>query len=372
MKLTNIRLGDYIESYKQQCRIPNLTVDDVSGINIDKEFFEPSKQVGADTSKYLIVPNGYFACNLMHIGRDVVIPIAYNHSGQNKIVSPAYQVFKFKDADTILPLYFVMLLKSTEKDRFCWLHTDASIRGGMTWDDFCELTFDVPPVEIQQKYVDIYNALLENLEAYEKGTEDLKLVCDGYIEQLREDVKSERIGNYLEEFSERNKDGKVTLNQGVSINKTFVTPTLTAKDRYSTKIVYNGNIVYKPATTKNDNKISIALRQGETCIVSNSYKTLKVIKHDNKEVLPEYLMLWFSRSEFDRYARFHSWGTAHEFFTIEDMNNVEFPIPDIETQRAIVDIYNVYIERQEIAKRVRKEIKNICPILIAGSIRKEQ
>lgn len=92
MELNRIKLGKYIEPFSEACNIPNLTVNDVSGVNRDKEFFEPSTQVGADTSKYKIVPPGYYACNLMHVGRDVVLPIAYNHSQNNKIVSPAYQV----------------------------------------------------------------------------------------------------------------------------------------------------------------------------------------------------------------------------------------------------------------------------------------
>ena len=106
MELTNIKIGKYIELYSEKCNIPNLTNDDVSGINKDKEFFEPSNQVGADTSKYKIVPPGYFACNLMHVGRDVVLPIAYNHSTKNKIVSPAYHVFKLKTMKFQVNIFF--------------------------------------------------------------------------------------------------------------------------------------------------------------------------------------------------------------------------------------------------------------------------
>ena len=102
MGLNKVKIGTFVELYSEACGISNLTVNDVSGVNRNKEFFEPSKQVGADTSKYKVVPPNYFACNLMHVGRDVVLPIALNHSGKNKIVSPAYTVFRITDESIIL------------------------------------------------------------------------------------------------------------------------------------------------------------------------------------------------------------------------------------------------------------------------------
>ena len=131
MGLNKVKIGTFVELYSEACGIPNLTVNDVSGVNRDKEFFEPSKQVGADTSKYKVVPPNYFACNLMHVGRDVVLPIALNHSGKNKIVSPAYTVFSITDETILLKEYFFILLKSEERDRYFWFHTDSSIRDGM-------------------------------------------------------------------------------------------------------------------------------------------------------------------------------------------------------------------------------------------------
>lgn len=106
MALIKYRLGDCVELYNEKCGIPDLTVWDISGVNSDKEFFEPSKQAGADTSSYKIVPPNYFACNLMHVGRDRVLPIALNHTKNNKIVSPAYTIFKIKDGTPLLREYF--------------------------------------------------------------------------------------------------------------------------------------------------------------------------------------------------------------------------------------------------------------------------
>jgi len=130
--------------FSKKCGIANLTPYQVSGVNRDKEFFEPSHQVGEDTSKYQVVPPLFFACNLMHVGRDMVLPIAYNHSGKDKYVSPAYTIFSLKKDCGILDEYFFIMLKCEERDRYFWFHADGSVRDGMTWHDFCELEIELP------------------------------------------------------------------------------------------------------------------------------------------------------------------------------------------------------------------------------------
>ena len=211
MALTKHKLGEFTELYNERCGNPNLTVYDISGVNADKEFFEPSKQAGADTSHYKNVLPDYFACNLMHVGRDKVLPIALNHSGKTKVVSPAYTIFRLKEGTPLLREYFFMMLKSEERDRYFWFHTDSSVRDGMSWDDFCDLEIDIPPISIQQKYVDVYNSMLANQQSYERGLEDLKLVCDAYIEELRRDIPSQKIGPFIRLSEERNDDDKCGL-----------------------------------------------------------------------------------------------------------------------------------------------------------------
>ena len=90
--------------------------------------------------------------------------------------------------------------------------------------------------------------------------------------------------------------------------------------------------------------------------------------NDKTKIWPAYLQMYFERSEFNRYARFHSWGSARETFDFDEMCDVEIPIPNIKIQKAISDIYAVYIERKHINERLKERIKNICPILIKGSL----
>ena len=205
MSLKTVRLGAILIPFKEKCGIPDLTPDEVSGVNRDKEFFEPSHQVGSDTTNYQNVPPHFFACNLMHVGRDIVLPIAYNHTEDTKHVSPAYSVFSIKKDAAILDEYFFMWLKSNERDRFFWFNTDSSIRDGMSWDDFCDIEIEVPNLPIQRQFVDIYLALCDNQKSYEKSLKDLKLVCDGYIENLRRKIECEEIGKYIFE-EDKNSD----------------------------------------------------------------------------------------------------------------------------------------------------------------------
>lgn len=368
MALNKYKLGELVVPHSEKCGIANLTPYQVSGVNREKEFFEPSHQVGEDTSKYQVVPPKYFACNLMHVGRDCVLPIAWNHSGNVKYVSPAYTVFSLKQNCGVLDEYLFMLLKSEEKDRYFWFHADASVRDGMSWQNFCDVEICVPPLPTQQKYVDIYKAMVANQQCYERGLEDLKLVCDGYIEDLRRKIGTTSIGPYIRPIEERNSDLSVILAQGITIDKEFASPKQVAEAERSARIVRKGQFAYNRATTRNGEKISIAYREGDDCVVSSAYQVFEI--KENAGLLPEYLMMWFKRAEFDRYARYMSKGSAHEFFEYSDMEEVEIPIPSIGIQKHISDVYRVYIARRRINEQLKSQIKNVCPILIRGSLEK--
>jgi len=371
MALTKYRLGELIKPYSRKCGVPDLTPDQVSGVNREKEFFEPSHQVGEDTSKYQIVPPLHFACNLMHVGRDKVLPIAYNHSEHNKIVSPAYVVFSLKDNVGVLAEYFFLMLKSNERDRFFWFHADSSVRDGMPWEAFCDVEINVPNIETQQKYVDVYNAMVANQKSYECGLEDLKLVCDGYIEDLRRKMPCEKVGQYIELIETTNQQLHYGIDdvRGISIGKKFIETKadMAGVDLRPYLIVQPNEFAYVTVTSRNGGKITLALNDSDsTLICSSSYVAFK--SKNNKILYPQYLMLFFSRSEFDRYARFNSWGSARETFDWSEMCSVEIPIPDIKVQRAIAEIFEVYNERKAINERLKAQIKDICPILIKGSI----
>ena len=172
MGLTKIKIEKLVEPVSVKCGIPQC--ENVSGINIFKRFM-PSRNIGADTSNYLIVSPGHFAFNLMHVGRDEKIPVAINDTEDDIIVSAAYFVFKVIDEKTILKEYLNIAMTSPEFDRYAWFCTDSSIRGILDWDRFCDIEIDVPPLLIQQKFVDVTNRCSNQESIIERGLDDLSL-----------------------------------------------------------------------------------------------------------------------------------------------------------------------------------------------------
>lgn len=337
------------------------------GLNINKEFMPTwANTEGLDESKYKVVRKKRFVFSGMQTGRDECIRISMYDGEEPIIVSPAYTTFEVIREDFVIPEYFFMLFLSKEKDRFGAFCSDGSIRSNLDWERFVDFDITLPSIEQQHKYVDVYLALQNNLAAYQSKVEELKLVCDGYIEELRRKKPVEKLGPYIRPCDERNSDLKIKLAQGITNDKEFATPKQVAEAETSAKIVRKGQFAYNRATTRNGEKISIAYRTGDDCVVSSAYQIFEISAKD--KLYPEYLMMWYKRSEFDRYARYMSKGSAHEFFEYEDMEDVQIPIPSFETQKAIASIYSVYKERQRIAETLKEQLKNICPVLIRGSL----
>ena len=152
-----------------------------------------------------------------------------------------------------------------------------------------------------------------------------------------------RLGDYIIDVDERNRDHSIQLSQGINNNKYFQEPRQVADNSANDKIVRRGQFAYNRATTRNGDKISIAYREGDDCTVSSAYQVFYI--KDEEQLNPHYLLLWFKRPAFDRYARFKSHGSAHEFFEWDEMCNVMLPVPSIEEQRRIVALYQAVENR---------------------------
>ena len=155
-----------------------------------------------------------------------------------------------------------------------------------------------------------------------------------------------RLGEYIREVNVRNRDEKVTNLLGLSVEKRFIPSiaNIIGTDMSSYKIVEQGQFVYIADTSRRGDKIAIALCDGyDNAIISQAYTVFEVIDHD--VLLPEFLMMWFRRPEFDRYARFHSHGSAREIFDWDELCNVMIPLPSITRQREIVSEYETLTNR---------------------------
>lgn len=168
----------------------------------------------------------------------------------------------------------------------------------------------------------------------------------------------EVLGNYIRLVDKRNRDLSITNLLGVSIEKRFIPSiaNIIGTDLSNYKVVQTGQFAYGPVTSRNGEKISIAYLEGEDCIISSSYTVFEVINKNKLD--PEYLMLWFSRPEFDRYARFKSHGSVREVMGWDEMCNVELPVPSIEEQRSIVKAYKAITDRITLKKRINDNLLN--------------
>ena len=171
---------------------------------------------------------------------------------------------------------------------------------------------------------------------------------------MRTDYKV--LGNYIQLVDKRNRDLSITNLLGVSIEKKFIPSiaNIIGTDLSSYKVVQTGQFAYGPVTSRNGEKISIAYLDGEDCIISSSYTVFEVVNKD--ELDPEYLMLWFSRPEFDRYARYKSHGSVREIFDWDELCMVELPVPAIEEQRNIVTAYKTITERIALKKQINDNL----------------
>ena len=165
-------LGNHIRLIDTRNR--ESITDRVLGINIDK-FFMPSvaNVIGTDLSKYKLITKGKFACNPMHVGRDERLPVALYDEEKPAIVSPAYFMFEVIDNSILNEDYLMMWFRRPEFDRICWLHTDGSVRGGITWDDICRLELPIPPIENQLEIVNSYKAITERIALKQKINDNL-------------------------------------------------------------------------------------------------------------------------------------------------------------------------------------------------------
>lgn len=376
MGLNNYKLGELLQFEDTRNYDKRYTLDDVRGISIQKVFIETKADMeGVSLSPYILVKPGFFAYVTVTSRNGEKITIAFNGTDNTYIVSSSYVVFSIKQTNLLDPEYLFMYFNRPEFDRYSRFNSWGSARETFNWEDMCDIGIELPDLPTQQKYVAIYKAMVANQQSYERGLEDLKLVCDGYIEDLRRKTECEKIGPYIEliETTNDNLHYDISAVRGVSIEKKFIETKadMTDVNLAPYLVVQPNEFAYVTVTSRNGEKISIALNDSDdTYICSSSYVAFR--SKDDKALLPQYLMLFLSRAEFNRYARFHSLGSARETFDWDELCNVQIPIPDIQVQKAIAEVFATFNMRKQINEQLKTQIKDICPILLKGSLEEEK
>lgn len=361
-----VRLGDYIEMRHENNSSLKYGAELIEGINSSGEF-QATKAITEDINlkPYKVVRHGDIVYNPSRLN---IGSLAYR-IGEMCIVSHLYQVFYVKEEYTsILSAEFLTLyLRRSEFYRYVDYDNYGSQRAEYNLRKLGELRIPLPSLAEQQKVVNAWKALREIKEQNEEIAAPLMQVCQSYIQELKHKYESVEIGTYIEEKNDKNVNGEYTLDsvRGVSIQKKmiFTKANMDGVSLKPYKIFCPQDFCYVPITSRNGNKITLSMNyDNENYIVSSSYVVFE-IKRKNM-ILPNFLYLMLSRSEFDRYARFNSWGSAREAFSFEDMKRVRIPLPPLSVQQAIVNIYNCANEAKKIAAEADRMSREVCPALI--------
>lgn len=368
-----IPLGEFIEPYNVRCGNPDAIV---SGVNINKEFMRSHANLETtDISAYYSVPPKYFASNLMHIGRDERIPIAYNDTNKEIVVTSAYSVFRVKENkhQEILEEYLFLFFNSKEIDRLAWFYTDGSVRGNLQEKRLFGMQIPVPfvsgkpSIARQKEVVETWRCFKRMKRQNEDLTEPLFQLCRSYIESLKAKVTPSAIGEYIETVDVRNSSGDDLPVMGINKDKSFM-PTvanLETVDTQKYKIVSKGQFAFSGMQTGRDECIRIALHAEDTdLLISPAYTVFQIKKDKKDKLLPEFLLLFFKRTEIDRLGWFLSDSSVRSNLDWPRFCSILLPIPDIDTQRAIVNIYHCAEECRRIAAEADALSQTISPALM--------
>lgn len=371
MTSTERRLGDYIELCDTRNSDLQYGMDKVRGVN-NLKLLMPTKAdlVGRDLSKFQIVYPDEFVFNHRTSRNGSKFSIAYNDTGTSVICTEDYVVFRIKEGCKALldSRWLYMFFNRPEFDRYVITNSWGSSTEFYNWEDICEVVIPIPPIEVQQKYVAIYNAMLANQRSYEQGLEDLKQAVFAEIDIIKHSVPKVPVGELLEEIDIRNTDGALINVQGINIEKQFMPSVAdtTSLNLKNYKVVRNGQFAYSSMQTGRDECIRIALYdKGKPILISPAYSVLQV---KGSSAVAEYIMLWFSRPETDRYGWFASDASVRANLDLDRFYEIQIPLPDLDKQHSVANIYIAYMLRREINEQLKNQIKDICPVLIKGSI----
>ena len=371
MGLTDCLLGEHIEL--REVTNDDLTYgpEDVRGVNNLKFLMSTKADInGRDLTKFQIVYPGEFVFNHRTSRNGSKFSIAYNDSDMPVICTEDYVVFRIKEDSKqyLLAEWLYMFFNRSEFDRYVITNSWGSSTEFYNWEDICAVKMRLPSLPIQQKYVDIYNAMVANQQSYERGLEDLKKTIDSLLDRIKNSSPTKPVGELLTEIDVRNESGAVDSVQGINITKQFM-PSVADTNGVNLnnyKVVEKGQFAFSGMQTGRDECIRIALYdQEEPIIISPAYSVFEV---KEQSILAEYIMMWFSRSESDRRGWFYSDSSIRTNLDLERFYEIKIPVPDIKIQESVVKLYSAYVTRRSINEKLKAQIKDICLILIKGSL----
>ena len=351
--MKTVRLGDYIEQRREKNNNYDVPIRGVT-----RDGFISPKQDG-DLSLYNVFYKDDFVFNP---ARMEINSIYLNTEFDKAICSSLYEIFYVKDTNVLLPEYLFLFMKRDEFARYCWFDAIGSARNYYRVSNLSEVKIPLPSIDVQRELVAVYGGLKALAEENEALLQPLSEACQAFIVDCKKKYPSVKLGKYIEECKAKNKDLNYGVDylQGVTNSGKFEDSKANTigLDFSNYKIVSKNDFAYNPSRI---NVGSIALSQREKTIVSPMYVVFKLI---SDKLLPEFLFLWFLRKEFQRSTLFYAMGSVRDTFDYNLMCEVEIPLPPIDIQQKVVDLYNCYEEAKRIASEAREQLKTICPALV--------
>ena len=361
-----VRLGDYISQRRENNSSLKYGVDLIEGVNSDGEF-QPTKAItdNINLKPYKVVRHGDIVYNPSRLN---IGSLAYRTGGMC-IVSHLYQVFHIKEKyQSILSAEFLTLyLRRSEFYRYVDYDNFASQRAEYNLRKLGELLIPLPSPAEQQKVVNAWRAFREIKVQNEAKAAPLMQLCQSYIQEIRKkkNVRNYRIGNAIEVIDKTNKDGSPYEVLGLNNNKMFM-PTVASMDTINTskyRIIRKGEFAFSGMQTGRDKCIRIALYDKDIpALISPAYTTFILDKEE--PILPEYFMMIFQNPEMDRLGWFYSDSSVRANLDWNRFIDIEIPLPPIEIQQAIVNIYKCANEAKQIAEEADRLSREVCPALL--------
>ena len=358
-----VKLGDYIERSMVNNSDLKYGTEFIEGVNSNGEFCKTKADLlDINLKPYKLVNNGDFVYNPSRFN---IGSIAYRTTGFC-IVSHLYVVFRLNELgkEKINPLYLYMYIYRDEFFRMITYLNFGSQRPEFNFFELSDIKIPLPSIETQNEIVAVYNGLKELAEENEKLLEPLSKSCQAFIVDCKMKYPKKRLGDLIAIDEKINSENRNLEFLGINRDKTFMPSVATTEglDKSKYKVISKGKFVFSGMQTGRDVCIRFGL-YNETVdgLVSPAYTTYSIV---DKNILPEYLLMNFKRSEMDRLGWFLSDSSVRSNLDFDRFHDIQIPIPPIQIQQKIVDLYNCYEECKRIAKEAREKISNLCPALV--------
>lgn len=365
MALTKHKLGELIEQVDERNTDRRYGLESVRGISTQKQFIAThADMTGVSLVNYKVVHTHEFVYIPDTSRRGDKIALTFNASGDNYLVSSICSVFKVKRPDLVCDEYLFLFFNRSEFDRLARFNSWGSARESLSWDDLCDVDIELPPLDVQRKYVRIYQAMKENLQAYEDKFEGLQAVYELQLDSVKQ-LPRRPLGELIGEVDVRNRDLTVASASGVNKQKVFMPSKAAAADLSNYKLVMGDQLACNLMHIGRDEAIPISMnRTSRPVLVSPAYLVMSV----NADVDPGYLFAWLCRSEVDRQAWFIADTSIRSGLEKARFYELEIPLPSKEVQRGIAELQAAYEQRRSICERLQDMIKDVCPLLVRGAL----